>query len=131
MSNATKGKIIKTIALILDVGGPLIATIICFPVWIERSPGATISGIAILGILLSVIPVFNLIRKKAWTPSAWLIWVLLCAFFMILKAIINEMAIVSIVGAASNIIGAFIYMFGDKISKPKISRGKGAEDEYN
>ena len=118
MSKSTKGKIIKTIALIVDVAGPLIATLICFPVWIERSTSATISGIAVFGILLSIIPVFKLIRKKSWTPSAWLIWVLLGVFFVTLRTIIDEMAIVSVVGAISNIIGAFVYKLGERIDKP-------------
>ena len=118
MSNAIKGKVIKTVALIVDIGGPLIATLICFPVWIERSTGATISGIAVVGILLSVIPVFKLIRKKAWTPAAWLIWVLLSVFFLTLRTIINEMAIVSVTGAISNVIGAFVYKLGEHIDKP-------------
>lgn len=118
MSKSTKGKIIKTIALILDVGGPLIATLICFPVWIERSTSATISGIAVFGILLSVIPVFKLIKKKAWTPAAWLVWVMLSVFFLTLRSIIDEMAIVSVTGAISNVIGAFVYKLGEKIDKP-------------
>lgn len=117
MSKAVKGKIIKTIALIIDIGGPLIATLICFPVWIERSTSATISGIAVFGILLSIIPAFKLIKKKAWTPSAWLIWAILSVFFLTLRNIINEMAIVSVTGAVSNVIGAFVYKLGERLDK--------------
>ena len=55
MQRITKGKICKISALVLDVGAPFAATLSQFPVWIDRSANATISGLFILFAFLSLI----------------------------------------------------------------------------
>ena len=63
MRRTTKGKILKISALVLDVGAPLAATMTQFPMWINRSAGATVSGTFVLFALLSAIPFFKQIRR--------------------------------------------------------------------
>ena len=48
MTNATKGKICKISAVVIDVAVPLIATIMHFPIWVERSSRATVSGLFLI-----------------------------------------------------------------------------------
>ena len=48
MKNVTKGKIIKTVAICIDVVVPLIATITQMPIWVDMSAEATISGLFVI-----------------------------------------------------------------------------------
>ena len=56
MKNRTKGAIIKGAAITLDVVAPLVATLSQFPLWIEKSADATMSGLCLIFILISCLP---------------------------------------------------------------------------
>ena len=44
MTKLTKGRLICFAAILIDVGAPLAATMCYFPIWVEKSAEATISG---------------------------------------------------------------------------------------
>ena len=113
----TKGKLIKAIALIIDVAVPLGATISQFPIWVERSAKATVSGLALLFILLSVLPFIRQIREYFKSPAVWVVWGVLFLVFYALSAIIDEMVIISFFGLLSNLLGELLYKYGEKIRK--------------
>lgn len=104
-----KQTIAKTIALALNVGAPLIATMTQFPIWVERSAEATVSGLFLFFALLSVVPLIKLFKRFLQSPSAPLMWGLIFIFLTALNSIISEMLIIAFVGMVSNIIGTFIY----------------------
>lgn len=113
----TKGRMIKALALLIDVAVPLFATISQFPIWVERSAKATVSGLALLFILLSVLPFMKKIREYFKSPAVWVIWGVLFLVFYGLSSIINEMVIISFYGLLSNMFGEILYKYGEKISK--------------
>ena len=115
MTKAALGKIVKGSAIGLDVGGPLIATLTQFPIWVEKSSEATVSGLFLLFALLSAIPLAKQIKEFIKSPSVWVLWIVLFAFFIMLRNIIDEMVIVCFVGMLSNIVGAGIYKVGNII----------------
>lgn len=115
MTNDTKGKCLKASAIAIDVLVPLMATLSQFPIWVERSAGATMSGVTVLLAILSAIPLFNWARKHIKTPSAWMMWVILFAVLAAVSAIIDEMLIVAGWGAVANAVGAVIYKYGEKV----------------
>ena len=115
MKKATIGKIIKGGAVTLDVAAPLTATITHFPVWVERSSEATVSGMFLLLTLISVIPFLKQIREYFKSPDAWVIWCVLFVFFLILQNIVQEMLIVTFVGLIANLIGKGVYKIGEYI----------------
>ena len=119
MKRTTKGKIFNSSALVLDVGAPLAATVSQFPVWVDRSAGATVSGLFVLFALLSAIPFFKQIKAYFKSPSVWVMWCVIFVALIALHAIIDEMLVICAIGALSNVIGAGLYKLGDKYDPPK------------
>ncbi|MBE6547922.1 MAG: hypothetical protein E7667_03465 [Ruminococcaceae bacterium] len=129
MKNATKGKLIKTAAVGIDVIVPLIATITQMPIWVDMSAEATMSGLFVIFAALSVIPFFKQIKLFLKSPSVWVIWCVLFVLFLALRSIITEMVIVCFWGMIANIIGAGIYKYGsyvqDRPDAPEEEKGEG------
>lgn len=114
---STLGKIIKGGAICLDVAAPLIATITQFPIWVETSSEATVSGLFLLFAFLSALPFIKQIKAYFKSPSVWVLWTVALVLFIALRNIINEMVIVCFVGMIANLIGAGIYKIGNVIDK--------------
>lgn len=119
MRKATIGRIVKGEAVTLDVAAPLTATLTQFPVWVERSADATVSGMFVFLALLSVIPFLKQIREYFKSPDAWVVWCVIFVFFVVIQNIVQEMLIVSFVGLVANIVGKGVYKLGEFIgSRP-------------
>ena len=116
MTTKTKGTILKVSAITLDVGAPLAATLSQFPIWVERSSSATVSGLFLLFAFLSAIPFWRQLKSWLKSPSAPILWIALVIFFVALRNIVDEMLLVCIVGAISNIIGAGLYKIGNVLT---------------
>lgn len=117
MTKLTKGRLLCILAIILDVGAPLAATMCYFPIWVEKSAEATISGMFIFLGLLSAIPLFRIVSKKLKSPSAWMIWMILFVLFFALESIVSEVKIIALVGFVANLIGSVIYKCGKRLIK--------------
>lgn len=117
MTNKVKGKFIKGGALSLDVGVPLAVTLSYFPLWIEKSSEATVSGIAVVFALLSIIPALRVIKKRLVSPAVWMVWTFLAVVLIGINTIIDQAVVIATFGAASNSIGAVIYKTGERIEK--------------
>ena len=117
MTNKVKGRLLKGGALALDVGVPLAVTLSYFPLWVEKSSEATVSGIAVVFALLSLIPVLRVLKKRMESPAVWMVWTLLAVTLIVLNKIIDQAVVIAVFGAASNSIGAVIYKVGDRIEK--------------
>ena len=114
MQPMKKRRLIKTLALFIDVGAPLVATVTQFPVWVERSAGATVSGLFVVFLLLSAIPLFKHFKQFLKSPSAPLMWGFIFGFLAALHAIIDEMLIISLVGLVSNCVGWILFKLAGK-----------------
>ena len=123
MQRTTKGKICKISALVLDVGAPFAATLSQFPVWIDRSANATISGLFILFAFLSLIPFFKQINEYFKSPSAWLMWCVILVAFIAIRAIIDEIIVICMIGAVANVIGSWLYKLGEYFDPPTNNGG--------
>ncbi len=128
MKNATKGKFIKTAAVGVDVAVPLLATLSQFPVWVQHSSEATMSGLFLFFAALSCIPFLKQIKEFIKSPSAWLVWVILFVVFTALRNIIDQMVIIAFAGMVSNIIGMGIYKLGSYIGEKPDKEGKETEN---
>lgn len=117
MTNKVKGKLIKDGALTLDVGVPLAVTLSYFPLWVQKSAETTVSGIAVVFALLSIIPLFRTLKRGSKTPSMWLIWCCVAALLYAVSLIINQALVIAVCGAIANCIGAVIYRCGERIEK--------------
>lgn len=115
MRNATKGKIIKTTALVVDVAAPLAATLSQFPVWVDKSSTATVSGLFVVFALLSAIPLIRVIKQYLKSPAAWLVWTVITVFVIALRNIIDQMFIICLVGLVANLLGAGLHKIAEKV----------------
>lgn len=121
MSAQIKSKICKACGLAIDISAPLIATISQFPIWIEESASATVSGVFILLAFFSCIPLMKHIKNFMKSPSIPIVWLIVFIMLYALNGIIDQMIVVAFVGVISNTIGTFIYKIGDTIEgKDKI-----------
>lgn len=124
MTNATKGKILKNSAVVIDVAVPLIATLAHFPIWVEKSSEATMSGLFLIFAFLSCIPFIKQILAYFKSPAVWVMWCIFFVLFVVLRNIIDEMVIISFAGLVANLIGAIIYKIGKNLDPPQ-GGGKG------
>lgn len=108
-----KAKLVKGGALMLDVGAPLVATFTQFPVWVERSAEATVSGLFLVFAILCSIPIFKSFKSLLKSPSAPLMWGIVLAVLVSLRNIVDEMIVISFVGLIANGVGWGLYKVGD------------------
>lgn len=116
MKNATKGKMIQGFAILLDVAVPLAATFSQFPLWVEQSSEATMSGLFLVFAFFSILPFLKQLKTFFQSPSVPVIWIILFFLFVALRNIINEMIIVCFAGMIANLIGAGIYNIGKSVA---------------
>ena len=115
MTNKTKGKLIKGGALTLDVGVPLAVTFSYFPLWVETSAETTVSGLAVIFVLVSILPMLRVLKNVIKTPSAPMIWAAIAVMLVGLSKIIDQAMVIAVSGAISNVAGSAIYKAGEKI----------------
>lgn len=120
MKNSTKGFILKTTAIVIDVAVPVVATLTQFPLWVEHSAEATMSGMCLVLIGLSVIPFFKVLKEYFKSPSSWVIFGLIFMFLLLLRSILDQMLIVSFAGFVANIIGAALYGIGNNLQQKDV-----------
>lgn len=130
MTNKTKGKIFKISAVGLDVIAPLTATITQFPIWVEKSSAATVSGLFLVFAFLSAIPFIKQIKAYLKSPSAWSMWCIFLVLFVALRNIIDQMLIICFVGVISNVCGAGLYKAGE-IVEQKVDETKLSDNSEN
>lgn len=120
MKNSTKAAILKTIAIGIDVGVPLAATLTQFPLWVEQSAEATMSGLCLVFIGLSVIPFLKVLKEYFKSPSSWVVFGLIFMILLLLRSILDQMLIVSFAGFVANLIGAALYGIGNNLQQKDI-----------
>lgn len=117
MTNAKRGWLLKKFALVIDVGVPLLVTCSQFPIWVERSSEATVSGLFLLFAIISCVPFIRRIKEFLKAPSAPVVWGILFLFVYAMRSIIDEVFIVTFFGMASNFLGALIHKLGCIVEK--------------
>jgi predicted MFS family arabinose efflux permease len=122
MTSATKGKILCGLALAIDVGVPLAATLSQFHVWVDRSADAAVAGVFLSGlsialILVCFIPAFRQIKEYLKSPSAPFLWTVLFVLFAILESIASEIKIICFFGMLANLLGASLYKIGKNMEE--------------
>ena len=130
MKNSTKAALLKLVAVGVDVSVPLVATLTQFPLWIQKSAEATMSGLCLMFIGLSIIPFFKAIKDYFKSPSSWVVFGVLFTVLLVLRSIIDQMLIVAFAGLVSNLIVAGLYAIGkrydnkeDKKKQEKVDNG--------
>lgn len=119
MSDLTKGRVLKISALTIDILPPLVATLTQFPIWIETSAEATVSGVAMLLVFFSCIPALKYIKAFIKSPSVPIVWLVVFVMLTMLNNIIDQMIVVAFIGVISNTLGTILYKIGEKYTPRK------------
>lgn len=113
---------VKTVSMtalgaLLCIVPPIAVTIGYFPVWVEKSSSSTISGLSMILILVSIIPLFKLVKDHLKTPSAPLLWAIICLFAVMFRSIIDQVIVIAFVGTVSSIAGFFVFKARDRMKE--------------
>lgn len=119
MSNKTKGIILQASSMALSIGVPFVATVIQFPLFVNKSAAATVSGLSVLLLLICVIPAAKHVKIAMRSASIPFVWTAIAVGLIAINSIVEEMIIVAVLGAVANWIGAFLYRAGEKFLKEK------------
>ena len=93
-----------------------LCTLSYIPIWQYRGGGATLSGFALILLLLCFAPLFRLVKRLLSSPAAHTMWFVCFALFFSLSKIADEMTVISFVGFVSNLIGAGIFKLAGRRS---------------
>lgn len=115
--NKRKYNGLTVLGALLCIAPPAVVTLYYFPIWVEKSSSATVSGLSLILILISIIPLFRIVKEHISSPSAPVVWILVCLFCFAFKSIIDQILVISFVGAVSSIAGMFIFWARDKGEK--------------
>ena len=121
MKAGVKRGIIRLFALLFCTVPPVMATLLYFPLWRERSGAAALSGFTLLLLLLSITPLLKLIKQVFRSPSVQLMWFFAFILFFLLSRIADEVTVIAFTGFIGNSVGAILF----KLAK----RGEDAENE--
>lgn len=124
MTNKTKSIILRVIALVLCIAPPMTVTLSYFPLWVEKSTAATLSGSALVLMLLCLVPLMRQIARGIKTPAMWMIWLFLFLLFFALRAIVDELVVITFVGFVSNGVGAVLYKWGELLSRKDVTKNE-------
>ncbi len=109
-----KSKILAFIGLIFCTVPVILSILFYFPVWEARGGGAVISGFTLLLILVSLVPMFNTLKRFLRSPAAHTMWFIAFIIFFILSNIAEEMTVISFVGFIGNLLGAVFFRLSGK-----------------
>ncbi len=114
-----KYSVLTALGALLCIAPPAVVTLCYFPLWVEKSSSATLSGLSLIMILVSIIPLFRILKNHLSSPSAPIVWVLICGFCLAFRSIIDQMLVISFVGGISSIAGFIIFKARDKMIAKK------------
>lgn len=108
---------LTSLGLLVSILPPLITTASYFPLWIERSATATVSGVAVFLAILCFVPLYKKILSTLRSPSAPILWTVLAVLMFVMKEIADEMFVVAVVGAISNLVGWAIFKLAKRLRR--------------
>jgi len=105
---------LKLIGVCVSTVPPLLAVISYFPIWGERGASHVISGISLIFIVISFLPIYKIIKKKLESPSVHTVWLAVFVCFFLLARIAEEIKVISFVGFISNTVGALFFKLAER-----------------
>lgn len=104
-----KKRLLTALGLLLAVLPPAVATLECFPLWVERGGTRILSGCAVLLLICAARPICRFVRRRFDSPAAWVFWGVLWVALLCLRQIVDELYCIALVGMLSNIAAAICF----------------------
>ena len=111
------------IGFLLCIVPPAICTLSYFPLWKEVGYQNCIAGGVALLLVLSVIPLYKLLRRFLMSFSSYLMWLVLFLIFFGLSKIADQMTVISLVGFIGNLLGAICFFVAKRLKGVRADEG--------
>ena len=109
-----KRMVFLTLGVLCSIVPATVATLLYFPLWIEKGAGATVSGLCAFLLILCVLPLFRFLKGKIGTPSLPLMWGLVYVLTRALAGIVDEICVIAFVGFVTNLAGQLFFRLAKK-----------------
>jgi hypothetical protein len=132
LTNKLKYEIIDIFGRLVAAFPPFLTTLHFFPLWVKESPGATVSGVAVLAFIVCMIPMWRKLldfKKYIFSASMPVFWIVVGAVFYFLHHIASSMVYISLAGLAGSLMCIPITMWRNKYkpttpTTPNVSIGQ-------
>ena len=105
------------LGLMFCVIPPVLATLEHFPIWVARGGEAIVSGLTVILLFISILPLKRYIFAYLKSPSAWVLWLCVYLASSLLSSIIDDVASIALIAFPSNLIGYFFFRISKKYKK--------------
>lgn len=105
---------LTVLALAMCIAPPLVTTLYQFPIWIETSAKCTVSGLGVLLMVISIVPIFKAARKFIKSPSIPFVWAVIAGAAFMIRAVVDQVCIIAVVGTISSCVGWVLFKIRDK-----------------
>lgn len=136
MKAKTKGAIFTGCGYAISAAAPLVATATQFPVFIEKSANATISGIFVLMCCIVAIPMLLYVKRLktanraiAKPPTAICFWALLLGGSVALEAIIQQFKFIGAAGLAGTCVAEVFFYAAKRVQTKALAPSQKAVTE--
>lgn len=93
---------------------PVLAILDQYPI---LTPSARMSGMALLLIALSAVPLYKYGKELLKSPSAWFLWLCVLLFCLAANSVIDELIVVAAIAFPSSVIGAVCFYLSKKLGQ--------------
>lgn len=108
MSKHRNALLIKILGLCVCIIPPAIATIDMFPIFVD-SGEKKLSAIGVLLLVVCAVPFWKQVKSFLSSPSAWKVWTVALIVSAVCRSVMDELFVISTIGAVSGVVGAFIF----------------------
>jgi hypothetical protein len=108
MKEQRNALLLKILGLCVCIIPPAIATIDLFPLVVD-SGEKQISAFGALLLIVCAVPFWKQVKSFLSSPSAWKVWTVVLVLSAVCRAVMDELFVISTIGAISGIVGAFIF----------------------
>ena len=91
------------------------ATLSYFPLWHRMGGEHLVSGIALMLVIISLLPLYRELKKRFSTPSVPVLWLAIFALFFTVSRIADEITVIALVGLISSLIASLLYRLSDRL----------------
>ena len=114
MKDNGKRFMLTVLGMMLCIVPPFVTTLCQFPQWVATSSKCTVSGLFLVLVFICIVPIFKAIKKHFDSPAIPVVWFVVALFAYALKAIIDQVFLISVIGTLSSCIGVIVFKYRDK-----------------
>ena len=121
ISRRVKSEVLDVLGRMIAALPPFLMTLHYFPIWVEESPGATLSGVVILSFLVCMIPMWRKLgelKKMIFSASTPVLWIVLFGIFYFLESIAASIKMIALAGLVGSLVSLPIVLWRNKYRVP-------------